>query len=491
MAKYRVVELDLSTRQAIALEMLQSVKERGWGRVTELARKHGVSRMLLYMIRDQARNALAEWLAPKRPGPQPKSQVLEVNEGLVRRAITVLPMVQGSVRGIQTGLELLLGVERSVGSIHAILQEMGEKAAAYNGAMRPTGPVLGEADEIFCAGHPCLTVVDGDSFAVLNISAAQRRDETTWGLKFLELREQGVDFEDLAADGALGIQAGMKAAELAVPLRPDLFHLLQESTQISKRLERMAYNAMATREKTWRLLDYATSPNPGSGRPPTSKLTLEEAAALEESAIDIADNWSWLLAQLRTALEPITPSSQIASSHTIRETLAVIADLMQTLERTDVVAFAKSVRDKLDLFLAPIIDLEETLLSVRMALDSETESTIVRCWQQKEEHCLSVAQLFPPSLQPIAQTFWDALSRFHRSSSLAEAFHAWLRPFLQLHRTLPEWLAALLQLFWNNHRFQRGKRRGHSPLELATATSLPDLPRIIAHLLELHPETTS
>ena len=60
MAKYRVVELDLSTRQAIALEMLQSVKERGWGRVTELARKHGVSRMLLYMIRDQARNALAE-----------------------------------------------------------------------------------------------------------------------------------------------------------------------------------------------------------------------------------------------------------------------------------------------------------------------------------------------------------------------------------------------------------------------------------------------
>lgn len=421
---------------------------------------------------------------PREPGPQPKTQMLEVNERLVRRAITVLPMVQGSVRGIQAGLELLLGVERSVGSIHAILQEMGQKAAAYNAEMRPTGPVLGEADEIFCAGKPCLTVVDGDSFAVLNISAAERRDETTWGLKFLELLEQGVDFHDLAADGALGIKAGMEAAELGVPLRPDLFHLMQESTHISKRLERLAYNAMATMDKAWRALEYATQPSPGSGRPPISKRTVEEAEALEEIAIDRADNWSWLLTQLRTALEPITPSGEIASAQAIRETLEAIADLMQALKRADVTDFAKTVLDKLDLFLAPISALEETLAPLRIALDRETESTIVWCWLQKEELRSSVEQLFPPPLQPIAQAFWDALSRFHRSSSLAEAFHAWLRPFLQLHRTLPDWLAALLHLFWNNHRFQRGKRRGHSPLELATGTQRPDLSQIIDLLLE-------
>ena len=98
--------------------------------------------------------------------------MVEVNEALVRRAIMVLPMVQGSVRDIQTGLELLLGVERSVGFIHGTLQEVAEKAAAYNAEMMPTGPVLGEADEIFCSGKPCLTVVDGDSFIVLNISSA-------------------------------------------------------------------------------------------------------------------------------------------------------------------------------------------------------------------------------------------------------------------------------------------------------------------------------
>jgi hypothetical protein len=137
MAKYRVPELDLSTRQAIAMEMLQDVKERGWGRVTELAGKHQVSRTLLYQIRDRASAALTEALAPNEPGPQPKTQMVEVNEALVRRAIMVLPMVQGSVRDIQTGLELLLGVERSVGFIHGTLQEVAEKAVVYNAEMMP------------------------------------------------------------------------------------------------------------------------------------------------------------------------------------------------------------------------------------------------------------------------------------------------------------------------------------------------------------------
>ena len=32
---------------------------------------------------------------------------------------------------------------------------------------------------------------------------------------------------------------------------------------------------------------------------------------------------------------------------------------------------------------------------------------------------------------------------------------------------MPDWLLPLLQLFWNHHTFQRGKRKGHSPVELA------------------------
>ena len=70
MAEYRVPELDLSTRINIGLEMLQSTEQREWGRVTELAQTHGVSRTLLYRIRDQMKAAIIESLAPTAPGPQ-------------------------------------------------------------------------------------------------------------------------------------------------------------------------------------------------------------------------------------------------------------------------------------------------------------------------------------------------------------------------------------------------------------------------------------
>jgi len=484
MRQYRIPELDLSTRVKIGLEMLEDIPERNWGRVTELAQAYGVSRTLLYQIRNQVKEAVENSLAPKAPGPQPQSEKLLLDEALIRRVITVLPMTPGSVRGIQTALELLFGVNRSVGYIHATLAESGRKAALYNTALTPAGPILAEADEVFCGGKPCLTVVDGKSFMVLNIAAADTRDESAWGVTFLDLLERGVTFHDLSADGALGIRAGMNAAGLDVPLCPDLFHLMQEATTISKRLEGLAYKAMAETISAWNALEDRTNPNPKRGRPRKSKLQPDEAKAKEVMAIDTFDSWCWLLGQLRQTLEPITPTGQIASTITIRETASVITNLMQELRQDDIAKFAASLKDKLERLLAPIVALEADLAPLRTDLDAETESAIVRMWRQQSQHQLSVQQLFPPALQPLAQAFWDVLALFHRSSSLAESFHAWLRPFLELHRSLPDWLAPLLQLFWNNHRFQRGKRAGHTPLELASESPHLSLSKIIDWLAE-------
>ena len=82
----------------------------------------------------------------------------------LRRAVTVLSMLKGSVRDIELGLELLFGVSRSIGYISETLQKSGAAAAAYNDGIRIPLPVLGELDEIFQGRKPCLTLVDGRSF---------------------------------------------------------------------------------------------------------------------------------------------------------------------------------------------------------------------------------------------------------------------------------------------------------------------------------------
>jgi hypothetical protein len=85
---------------------------------------------------------------------------------VIDRAIVTLPLLKGSVRDIRLGLELLLGVTRSVGYVSETLTAAGERATATNLGLRVPLPLLDEADEIFQGRQPCLALVDGRSCLV-------------------------------------------------------------------------------------------------------------------------------------------------------------------------------------------------------------------------------------------------------------------------------------------------------------------------------------
>ena len=120
---YRCKPLDLPTRMTLAIEMLAEIPQRPWGYVTKLAQTVGVSRTWLYELRNRAKDALMETFCPSPPGPKEKEDGLVINDAFVQRAITILPLLKGSVRGIQTGLDLLFDVHRSIGYIEKTLQE--------------------------------------------------------------------------------------------------------------------------------------------------------------------------------------------------------------------------------------------------------------------------------------------------------------------------------------------------------------------------------
>ena len=176
MAQYRLATLDLATRLQLTLAMLTPRAARGWGRVTALAAEHQISRTLLYELRDRGQAALRAALAAQAPGPRPPFTTLTVDAAFVQRAIAILAVQRGTVRGIQQGLDLLFQAPRSVGYISQTLTALGAQAAAQHAALRVPWPVLAEADEIFQGRQPCLTVVDGRSFLVLNLAPAAARD---------------------------------------------------------------------------------------------------------------------------------------------------------------------------------------------------------------------------------------------------------------------------------------------------------------------------
>jgi uncharacterized protein (DUF2267 family) len=471
MPEYRRKDLDLSTRIFLGVEMLCPAEVRGWGRASELAEEYGISRSLLYQIKDRVFEALEAALKPKAVGRPAEVKNLVVDRDYLHKAIAVMPLLTGSVRSIQMGLALLFGVQRSVGHISQTLKAAGAAAERQNEGVRVPLPVLGEADEIFAGHQPCLTVVDGRSFLVLNLAAAESRDATRWGLTFLDLAAQGVVFQDLAADGARGIRTGLQAAELAVPLRPDLFHLLREGKRLANRLEKTAYKAVRTAEKVIRAEQEANQPTRRPGRPLKVELSAAEALQKETQAIATYDNFCWLLAEVHQALEPISNQHHLQDPQQAQQTLETAIELFQSLPGKKLADFAQQLQDYLDELLAPLRWLQETLAPWCQNLPADLEAWILASWRNG----LHPLETIPTRWQRNATAIWDALALFHRSSSLAESLHSWLRPYLAIHRGMPDWLFPLLQLFWNHHVFSRGKRAGHSPLQLAGVEHVPSL----------------
>ncbi|MEJ5312378.1 MAG: hypothetical protein WHX52_21645 [Anaerolineae bacterium] len=321
---------------------------------------------------------------------------------------------------------------------------------------------------------------------MVNLTPAESRDSTTWGLTYLALREQGVRFHDLANDGGTGLLAGVREAELVIPLRPDLFHLLQNAHCLTRRLESAAYKAIETAERARRAEQEAQGTVRRRGPRLRVKTPLPQAKAQEAQAIATFDAWCWLLGEIRQALEPITPDDghiALVSTAVTQATLETAIGLLQELGHLDITAFTEDLQEKMPQLLAPLAWLEEHLTPVFEGVDADTRAFILWAWQHRQALNLNIATDIPEALHTVVSVAWDILDLFHRSSSLAESLHSWLRPYLQIHRGMPRWLLPLLQLFWNHHRFERGKRAGHSPLELAGVEDVPSLAEVLSQLL--------
>src|SRR5215213_1979704 len=211
---FRLEHITLAERMELGCLCL--LGQGSYGLITDLAAALGTSRQFLYRLRARAQRALAGALAPGQPGRPARDQRLVVDEVAVQRAILVLSQVaQASVREIQECLGELLGIERSVGYIAGVLQEAGRRAQAL--AVVPAAPLHVEADETFAADQPILAVVDRPSGAVLTLTAAPSRDETSWGCTLLELQATGTAVASVTADGATGLQAGARAAGWPAP----------------------------------------------------------------------------------------------------------------------------------------------------------------------------------------------------------------------------------------------------------------------------------
>jgi hypothetical protein len=235
------------------------------------------------------------------------------------------------------------------------------------------------------------------------------------------------------------------------------------------RLESSAYKAIEQYERVQRA---ESESNLHKRRGPHLKVhnSLTESKAKEQQAIERYDLFVWLQREIRQSLEPYDSDYNLTSVQQAKETfdtaIALLRELGKSLCDTKISDYTVDLNKHKEELLAPLEWLEQQLSSYRQGLSPEMESVIIWSYKHQQELGLSNAgEGFPEQLQPIVEAYWEALSLFHRSSSLAESLHSFLRPYFVMHRGIPEWLPSLLQYYWNHHEFQRGKRKGKSPLD--------------------------
>jgi len=453
--------------------------------VSELARQHEVSRKFLYQQVHTAEQALSQAFAPT-PKPDEVLFYLPVTKAWLHQLILALVLIcHSSVRGVVELLRDVFDHPISLGTVHNIVHSAVEPARAISRCYDLAPVRIGAHDEIFQALHPVLVGVDTASTYCYLLSLEDHRDAVTWGVRLLELVDQGFDPEATVADAGSGLRAGQALALPEVPCRGDIFHILRDLEELSRYLENRAFGALEDTERRRRQLDSAQR-HDGRGRAKSVKSAarlLYQARTASDAAVALSDDVALLLGWLRhdvlAVAGPCSADRRLLYDFVVAELKSRasrcphrLAPVCRQLEnqRDDLLAFASALDADLELlgqeFQVPA-ELLRQLLGVLARDERDT-----RRWTEESTIRDRLRGRFHEVQAAVAALAKGTV----RASSLVENLNSRLRSYFFLRRHLGADYLALLQFFLNHRRLERSdrpERVGKTPAELLAGQSHP------------------
>jgi hypothetical protein len=465
-------------RQDLAVQVLAGAET-----VSELARQHEVSRKFLYQQAHTAERALSQAFAPT-PKPDEVLFYLPVTKAWLRQLILALVLIcHSSARGVVELLRDVFDHPISLGTVHNIVHSAVEPARAISRRYDLAPVRIGAHDEIFQALHPVLVGVDTASTYCYLLSLEDHRDAVTWGVRLLELVDQGFNPEATVADAGSGLRAGQALALPEVPCRGDIFHILRDLEELSRYLENRALGALEHTERRRRQLDCAQR-HDGRGRAKSVRSAarlLCQARAASDAAVALSDDVTLLLGWLRhdvlAVAGPCSADRRLLYDFVVAELknrasrcphrLGPVCRQLEN-QRDDLLAFARALDADLELlgqeFQVPAEMLRQ-LLGV-LARDERDP----RRWTEES----AIRDRLRGRFHEVQAAVATLAKGTVRASSLVENLNSRLRSYFFLRRHLGADYLALLQFFLNHRRLERSdrpERAGKTPAELLTGQS--------------------
>jgi hypothetical protein len=467
-------------RKELAIRVLAGAQP-----VSDLAREHEVSRKFLY---HQAHTAEAALIPAFEPETDTEKVLfhLPVTKAWLRQLVLGLVLIGHSpYRGVVELLRDVFDWPISLGTVHNIVSGAVAPARALSRGDDLGGVRIGAHDEIFQAGRPVLVGVDTASSYCYLLSLEEHRDAETWGVRLLELVEQGFAPEATVADAGSGLRAGQALALPAVPCRGDVFHILHDLEDLVGFLENRAYDALKHAERCRRQQETARRhDNRGHAKSISSATRLfHRACDSSDAAVALADDVALLVNWLRHDILAVA-----GPSHAERRALYdfVVAELKSRspLCPHRLGPICRQLENQRDDLLAFALALDQGLarLGQEFQIPGELPRQLLlalarpECDPRRWIELLALQERLGGRFHEIRAAVAELAAGTVRASSLVENLNSRLRSYFFLRRHLgPDYL-ALLQFFLNHRvleRSDRPERVGKTPAELLTGRSHP------------------
>ena len=485
----------LGTSDILFLAALMNLpkEQRQWGMVTWLSTVFRVSRPSLYALKKRVVERLETSLTEIRYQCQSASST-EIEVTATRMARTVLTASgpgKMAIRPLQQVLGEAFDESRSIGWISELVTEAGRRAGLFLEKVDTSalGKVIVARDETFFHGIPILLVIDPVSMTILFAQACTDRQADTWGTALLMVEEKGVKIGGIVEDMARMYGKSQKEAEIDVLAHKDSWHVQRDGSQVLRDLERAALRATKQVLKLEKKL-----------RKQWDDVLFEkyiETVAKETVLYDQHTEFANCMTHFIDALELVDWRNGDIRDRQINEwLLEETLLLMEAIDHSRVKKWVKTVRNHQTQLLTALDWLQTSLdpfrSQLREAMPVEQARqflhTVARHWRLQQAltngHPLFQAtarraedvmtQLCDSHLQGhrLAKQLLTLLNAACRTSSLIECVNGLLKQFLRNHKAFAniDSLQLHLNLFtlWHNTRiFQRGKRAGSSPYQLA------------------------
>ena len=472
--------LQPAQRQDLALKVLGRAYP-----VADLARRHLVSRKFLYRQADIAHDALTQAFHK----PTLDEQVLfylPVTKAWLRQFVLAMVLIGHSpYRAVVALLDDLFDWHISLGTVHNIVTSVVEPARAITRRYDLGRVRHGLHDEIYQASDPVLVGVDAASTYCYQLSLEAHCDAETWGLRLLELGDQGFAPEAIVADAGAALRAGQALAMPTVPCRGDVFHILRELELVVGFLENRAHDALRQAECRQRDFDLARR-HDRHGRAKSFRSAaqlLRRAKAAADAAVALADDVAllakWLRYDILSVAGPCHAERLALYDFVVAELKSRVPGCLHRLtpicrqlakQRDDLLAFALALDGELASLAEEFQVPEELLRQLLRTLARDERDP--RRWSEEKALRGRLRGRYHDVQTAVAAVAAGTV----RASSLVENVNSRLRSYFFLRRHLGADYLALLQFYLNHRRLERSERPervGKTPAEVLTGKSHP------------------